>query len=89
MEQYSLNKKLNKQRQKSIYLKLTGVIFDEAPVQVSQLVGGDVAVRVIGRLEVQIILAALVELRSSYIHANDDLIGVAGLSDGMFQQLQS
>lgn len=33
MEQYSLNKtKQNKQWQKSIYLKLTGVIFDEAPV---------------------------------------------------------
>lgn len=69
--------------------KPTGVIFDKAPVEVSQLVGGDVAAGVIGRLEVQVVFASLVELGGSDVHTNHNLICVAGLGDGILQQLQS
>lgn len=68
--------------------KRTGVIFDEAPVEVSQLVGGDVAAGVIGRLEVQVVFASLVELGGSNVHTNHNLICVAGLGDSILQQLQ-
>lgn len=67
---------------------LTWVVPDEGLVQVGQLVGCDVPAGVIGRLEVQVILARPVELRGSYVHADDDLVAVASLADGILQQLQ-
>ena len=67
---------------------LTWVVPDEGLVQVGQLVGRDVPAGVIGRLEVQVILARPVELRGSYVHADDDLVAVASLADGILQQLQ-
>ena len=67
---------------------LTWVVPDEGLVQVSQLVGCDVPLGVIGRLEVQVILARPVELRGSYVHADDDLVAIASLADGILQQLQ-
>lgn len=69
--------------------KGTGIIFDKAPVEVSQLVGGDVAAGVIGRLEVQVVFASLVELGGGDVHTNHNLVCVAGLGDGILQQLQS
>lgn len=66
----------------------TRVIIDKAPVEVRQFVGGDVAAGIVRRLEVQVVFASLVELRSGHVHADDNLVGVAGLGDGIFQQLQ-
>lgn len=68
--------------------KRTGVILDKALVEVSQLVRGDVAAGVIGRLEVQVVFASLVELGGSHVHTNHNLVCVASLGDGMLQQLQ-
>lgn len=66
----------------------TWVILHKAFVEVSQLIGRDVTVRVIGRLEVQIILPIPVELRCRHIHADDNLICVARLADGVLDELQ-
>lgn len=67
---------------------LTWVILDEGLVQVGQLVRGDVPAGIIGRLEIQVILPRPEELRGSYVHANDNLIGIAGFPDGVLEQLQ-
>lgn len=70
-------------------LVVTGVALDEAAVQVSQLLSTDVSGRVIGGLEVQVVLSIAEELRGGNIHPDDDLVGVTGLLDGRLQQLQS
>lgn len=67
----------------------TRVVLDEAAVQVSQLLSADVSGRVVGGLEVQVVLAAAEELGGRHIHADDDLVRVTGLLDGCLQQLQS
>lgn len=64
-------------------------MLDEAAVQVSQFLSTDVSGRVIRGLEVQIVLPTAVELGGRHVHPDDDLVGVAGLVDGCFQQLQS
>ena len=66
----------------------TWVVLDEALVQLSQLLAWDVAGRVIGGLEVQVVFAISVEFRCCDIHTNDDLVGISGLLDGRLQQLQ-
>ena len=66
---------------------LTWVALDEGHVQVGQLIRADVPAGVIRRLEVQVILSCPEELRGSYIHANDNLVGVAGFANGILQQL--
>lgn len=45
--------------------------------------------RVVGGLEVQVVLAAAEELGGSHVHADDDLVRVAGFLDGRLEQLQS
>lgn len=81
---------VKEQRRGDVFKKKpTRVIFNKAPVEVSQLVGGDVATGVIRRLEVQVVFARLVELRGSNVHTNNNLICVAGLGDGILQQFQS
>lgn len=67
----------------------TRVALDEAAVQVPQLLAADVSGRVIGGLEVQVVLPAAEELGGGDVHANDDLVRVTGLLDGRLQQLQS
>lgn len=67
---------------------LTWVVLDEGLVQVGQLVRGDVPAGVIWRLEVQVILPRPEELGGGYVHANDNLIGVAGFPNGVLEQLQ-
>ena len=67
----------------------TGVMLDEVTVQVSQLLSADVSGWVIGGLEVQVVFAIAEELGGSHVHADDDLVGIAGLLDGALQQLQS
>lgn len=71
------------------YSYSTWVVLDEGAVQVSQLVSTDVSGRVVRRLEVQVVLPAAEELGGGDVHADDDLVGVAGLLDGRLQQLQS
>lgn len=66
----------------------TGIVLDEAAVQISKLVSADVPGWVIGGLEVQIVLPAAVELRGRYVHSDDDLVGVPSLFNGHLQQLQ-
>ena len=61
---------------------VTGVALDEAAVQVSQLLSADVSGRVVGGLEVQVVLSTAEELGGSHIHPDDDLVGVTGLLDG-------
>lgn len=68
---------------------VTWVVPDEAAVQVSQLLSADMSARVVGRLEVQVVLPTAVELRRRHVHPDDDLIGVTGFIDGQPQQLQS
>lgn len=68
---------------------LTWVILHKAFVEVGQLIGGDVTAGVIGRLEVQVVLAVPVELGGGHVHTDDDLIRVACLADGVPQQLKS
>lgn len=68
---------------------VTGVVLDEAAVQVSQLLSTDVSGRVVGGLEVQVVLSAAEELGGRHVHPNDDLVGVTGLVNGRLQQLQS
>lgn len=68
---------------------VTRVALDEATVQVSQLLSADVSGRVVGGLEVQVVLSTAVELGGGHIHPDDDLVGVTGLLDGRLQQLQS
>lgn len=68
---------------------VTGVVLDEAAVQVSQLVSTDVSGRVVGGLEVQVVLSTAEELGGGHVHPNDDLVGVTGLLYGRLQQLQS
>ena len=67
----------------------TGVVVDEAAVQVSQLLSTDVPGRVIRGLKIQVVLPAAVELGGCDVHADDDLVGVTGLLNGRLQQLQS
>lgn len=67
----------------------TGVVLDEVAVQISQLLSADVSGWVIGGLEVQVVLPVAEELGGCHVHADDDLVGVAGLLDGGLQQLQS
>lgn len=66
---------------------LTRVALNEAAVQVSQLLSRDVSGWVVGGLEVQVILSTAEELGGGDVHANDDLVRVAGLLDGGLQQL--
>ena len=68
---------------------VTGVVLDEAAVQVAQLLSADVSGGVVGGLEVQVVLSAAEELGRGHVHPDDDLVGVAGLLDGGLQQLQS
>jgi hypothetical protein len=57
---------------------------DEALVEIPQLVGRKPVGRVrVGVLEVEVVLAVLVELRGGHVHADLDLAGVAGLLDGV------
>lgn len=63
-------------------LGCTGVVLDEAAVQVPQLLPADVSGRVVGGLEVQVVLPAAVELGRCHVHADDDLVGVPGLLNG-------
>lgn len=72
-----------------IYLEFTWIILHKALVELGQLVGSDVTARVVRRLEVQVVLPAAEELGGGDVHADDDLVGVAGLLDGRLQQLQS
>ena len=66
----------------------TWVVLDETLVQVSQLLSRDVSGWVVRRLEVQVVLPSLEELRGSHVHADDDLVRVPCLLDGRLQQLQ-
>lgn len=77
------------EKNKQICISPTRVVLNEAPVEVGKLVGGDVAVWVIGWLEIQVVLAAFVELGGCHVHADDNLVSVAGLANGILEEFQS
>lgn len=84
-----INKNFFSKHQVHHLIILTWVILDEALVQIAKLVSGDVAFGIVWGFKVQVVFSILVELRGSDVHADDDLIGVAGFLNGWLQQLQS
>lgn len=69
--------------------QLTWVIANKALVEVTQLIGRNVAAGVIRGFEVQVVFAIAVELRCCHVHANDNLLSVAGFVDGFLEKFQS
>lgn len=72
-----------------VKLTLTWVILDKALVEVGELVRGDVAAGVVWGLEVQVVFSSLEELGGGDVHADNNLVSVASLGDGILQQFQS
>jgi len=67
-----------------------GVVTEVPPVEVGELLSGEPLGRVRVRvLEVQVVLAIVVELGCGSVHANGNLASVAGLGDGGLEELES
>ena len=75
---------------KGILDRDNGIVGSEVLVELSELLTGQVlgGIRV-SRLEVEIVLAILVELGGSDIHADLDLVGVTGVGDSGLQELKT